>query len=87
MLGLSDAFAAGDIDKQADYLKEKLDFADFSDPEKLDEFLQRFTIMWDLENNSAAGIGGSNLLLSSSSGFDISPDLMLTINNLKLGGR
>ncbi|MAY62212.1 MAG: flagellar biosynthesis protein FlgF [Rhizobiales bacterium] len=87
VLGLSDAFAAGDIDKQADYLKEKLDFADFSDPEKLDEFLQRFTIMWDLENNSAAGIGGSNLLLSSSSGFDISPDLMLTINNLKLGGR
>lgn len=87
VLGLSDAFAAGNIDKQADYLKEKLDFADFSDPEKLDEFLQRFTIMWDLENNSGAGLGGSNLLLSSSSGFDISPDLMLTINNLKLGGR
>ncbi len=87
VLGLSDAFAAGDIDKQADYLKEKIDFADFSDPEKLDEFLQRFTIMWDLENNTGAGFGASNLLMSSSSGFDLSPDLMLTINNLKLGGR
>jgi uncharacterized protein DUF1217 len=87
VLGLSDAFAAGNIDKQADYLKDKLDFADFSDPEKLDEFLQRFTIMWDLDNNTSTEFGAANLLLSSSSGFDISPDLMLTINNLKLGGR
>ena len=87
VLGLSDAFAAGDIDKEADYLKEKLDFAAFSDSEKLDEFLQRFTIMWDLENNGVDGVGGANPLLSSSTGFDISPDLMLTINNLKLGGR
>ena len=86
VLGLSDAFAAGDIDKQAAYLEDKLDLDDFQDPEKLGDFLQRFTIMWDLENNSN-NFGTSSLLMSSSSGFDISPDLMLTLNNLKLGGR
>ncbi|TDH38256.1 DUF1217 domain-containing protein [Pseudohoeflea suaedae] len=86
VLGLSDAFAAGDIDKQAAYLEDKLDLGDFQDPEKLGTFLQRFTIMWDLENSSSS-LGTSSLLMSSSSGFDISPDLMLTLNNLKLGGR
>lgn len=85
-LGLPAEFAGTDVDRQAAMFDERLDLADFKDPEKLSKFLERFTVMWELENPSYSGID-SSLLLSSSSGFGISQDLMLAINNLKLGGR
>lgn len=78
--------AGTDVDRQADLLNSRLDMADFQDPEKVQEFLERFTALWELENPSYGGMD-STLLLSSSSGFGISPELMLTLNNLKLGGR
>lgn len=85
-LMLPAALAGSDIDRQAELLNSRLDLADFKDPEKVSEFLERFTALWELENPSSIG-ANSALLLSSSSGFGISPDLMLTLNNLKLGGR
>jgi len=75
-----------DIDRQADMINARLDVEDFKDPEKLDKFMQRFTALWELDNPSFSSVD-SSLLLSSSSGFGISPDLMLTINRLKLGGQ
>jgi len=85
-LGLPAEFVGTDVDKQADVINTRLDLADFKDPEKLEKFLQRFTVMWELENPTYSGFDPS-LLLSSSSGIGISQDLMLAINNLKLGGR
>lgn len=85
-LGFPAELAASDIDRQADLIKSRLDIEDFKDPDKLNQFMQRFTALWELDNPSFGSID-SSLLLSSSSGFGISPELMLTINNLKLGGR
>ena len=67
-------------------LKSRLDLDDFKDAEKLNTFMQRFTALWELDNPSF-GATGSSLLLGSSTGFGITPELMLSINNLKLGGR
>jgi hypothetical protein len=85
-LGLPSELAASDIDKQADLLKSRIDIEDFKDPDKLGKFLDRFTALWELQNPSE-GFADSSLLLGSSSGFGITPELMLSINNLKLGGR
>lgn len=85
-LGIPAEVAASDIDKQAEMLKSRLDLEDFKDAEKLNTFMQRFTALWELENPSY-GSTDSSLLLGSSTGFGITPELMLSINNLKLGGR
>lgn len=85
-LGIPAELAATDVDKQADLLKSRLDLEDFKDPEKLDKFLQRFTALWELENGSNDFLTSSSLL-GSSAGFGINADLMLSINNLRLGGR
>lgn len=85
-LGIPAEIAASDIDKQADMLKSRLDLDDFKDPVKLNEFMQRFTALWELDNPSF-GSSDSSLLLGSSSGFGISTDLLISINTLKLGGR
>jgi hypothetical protein len=85
-LGLPSELAASDIDKQADLINSRIDIEDFKDPEKLGKFLDRFTALWELQNPSD-GFADSSLLLGSSSGFGITPELMLSINNLKLGGR
>ena len=82
---LPDELAGTNVDRQAELLVSRLEIEDFIDPQRLDKFLQRFTALWDVANNAAQL--NSSMVLSSSSGFDISPDLMLEINNLKLGGR
>lgn len=83
VLSQPDEFALTDIDKQAAFFSEKLDFADFQDPEKLDRFLQRFTSLWEIANPTTVA---SSPLLTGSGAFGISGDLLLSINNLKLGG-
>ena len=85
-LGIPAEVASADIDKQAEMLDSRLDLDDFKDSEKLNTFMQRFTALWELDNPSY-GSADSSLLLSSSTGFGITPELMLSINNLKLGGR
>nr|WP_255561601.1 DUF1217 domain-containing protein [Pseudohoeflea sp. DP4N28-3] len=85
-LGIPDEFAGSDVDKQADFLESKIDIEDFQDPDKVTRSLQRFTAMWEIDNPSY-GSFDTSLMLSSSTGFGISEDLMLAINTLKLGGR
>lgn len=85
-LGIPFELAGTDIDKQADLISSRLDIEDFKDPEKLNTFMQRFAALWELDNPSY-GSYDSSLLLGSSTGFGITPELMLSINNLKLGGR
>ncbi len=83
VLSLPEEFALTDIDKQAELFSQSLDFDDFQDPEKLERFLQRFTSMWEIANPT---VDTSNVLLSGTNAFGISGDLLLSINNLKLGG-
>lgn len=83
-LSLPDQFALTDIDKQAELFTNSIDFTDFQDPEKLETFLQRFTSLWELSNPTS--VNTASVLLGGSSGFGISGDLLLSLNNLKLGG-
>jgi hypothetical protein len=85
-LGLPAELAASDIDKQAALFEKNFAIEDFKDPAKLARFIDRFTTMWELENPSY-GAYDPAALFSSQSGYGISPELMLSINNLKLGGR
>lgn len=84
VLQLPDEFAAADIDRQAEALEDAIDFTDFQDPSKLSAFLDRFTALWEM-NNSSDGYDPL-AVFGSSSGYGISPELLLSINNLKLGG-
>ena len=78
-------FAATDIDRQAAYYEDILNIEEFKDPSKVGKFLERFTAMWELEN--PVGSYDPLTAFQPSSLTGISTDLLLSINNLKLGGR
>jgi len=84
-LQLPAEFAATDIDRQSAYYEKALNLADFQDPAKVGTFLERFTSMWELENPT--GSYDPLTVFQSSSLTGISTDLLISINNLKLGGR
>lgn len=84
-LGLSDATAVADIDKQAEMIKSRLDIEDFKDPEKLSKFIDRFNNLWELKNGQSS-LNVPALLISSSPASGISSNLLMTLQNLKLGG-
>ncbi len=85
VLQIPDEAMGGDIDKLADHIGKKIDVKDCQDPEKVGKFLERFTALWELSNPSENYDPVS--VLGSGSGYGISTDLLLSINNLKLGGR
>lgn len=82
-LGLPDAIVQSDIDRQAALIEEKLDIADFKDPEKLDAFLQRFTTLWEIDNPSANAQPSIAPLFGQSTQMGISADTLLSIAQLK----
>ncbi|EKV26545.1 Flagellar basal-body rod protein FlgF [Caenispirillum salinarum AK4] len=53
MGGLPKEYAQVDIDKQAEYFKDKLPLEDLKDPKKLEKLLQSFLARADAEDNSA----------------------------------
>lgn len=81
-LGLPSSSALLDIDKQIAQIEDKLDVKDFKDPAKLAKFINRFTVLYDIENPPEGGSGGVGLLFEQS-GAGISGNLMLAIQNLK----
>lgn len=87
-LGLPEAIAAVDIDRQAEILNERLDFAAFQDPTALDRFLTRFAAQWDAQNGAA---GGDPILglFGVDAGVQptVSLDLAMSLSTLRLGGR
>ena len=83
--GWPSEIAASNIDKQAALIEKSLDIKGLQDPEKLGKFLERFTAMWDLNHMPADN--SSLSILGTQSGYGISSDLLLSINNLKLGGK
>lgn len=61
-LDLPDAVAAQNPDKLAVLLEERFDIEKFKDPEELDKFLQRFSLMYDIKNG-APGVVSNTLSL------------------------
>ncbi|WP_048647417.1 DUF1217 domain-containing protein [Nitratireductor soli] len=82
-LGFPDALAQANIDKQVDLIKERIDIEDFKDPDKVDEFLKRFTTMWELSNPSGSQLPSIAALYSQPAEYGISTDVLFTIAQLK----
>ena len=84
-LGIPAEAGAQDIDKQAALIESKLDVEDLKDPEKLDTFLTRFTSLYELEREPAT-LSPSLILIARPTEAGIGPELLLSLQNLKLGG-
>ncbi|MBZ6077600.1 DUF1217 domain-containing protein [Microvirga puerhi] len=80
-LGLPDEMAQAPIDQQAELLKNRLNLADFKDPEKLEKFLGRFSVRYDLENGTASS--PVMALFQGGDGSDISVDAMVSFSQLR----
>jgi len=78
--------SSGDLDKNAERIEEKLDFADLSDPKKLDKLLLRFTSMWELNQPTQNAIGSVGLLFAQPTEAGVNQDILASLQNLKLNG-
>jgi len=91
-LGISSYTSAENIDLQAQQLNNLLNYSDFQNPTKVQNFLERFTAQYDLNNggSSSSGLATSNivspLLTSTSSTTTFSTNLLMSLQNFKLGG-
>ncbi|PVB62707.1 DUF1217 domain-containing protein [Labrenzia sp. 011] len=89
-LGLPDAFAMGDIDKQAAYLEEQLDFEKISsDPDYLADFLTRFSALYDLSNGTQTTQSAALSVLGTTTSngvVQMGESLLASIQNFRLGG-
>lgn len=88
-LGISSYTSTQSVDTQAAQFDKLLTYSDFQDPAKVQTFLERFTAEYDFQNPTASSSTSSVLSLfdaSSSSSSGISIDLMMSMQNLRLGG-
>ncbi len=80
------------IDRQARQFDHLLTYSDFQKPAKVLNFLERFAAQYDLNNGSSltSGSAASNLvsplLISARSTTTFSAGLLMSIQNLRLGG-
>jgi hypothetical protein len=84
-LNISPLTSSQDITTQANTINSLLNISDLRDPAKLEKFIQRFAATYDSNNYDPA----SNPILSlfdPSSAVSISSDLIISLQNLKLGG-
>ena len=73
-LGIPAAASSQDLDLQARTITAKLNLSDFQDPVKLQKFIQRFTIMYDMTNNTASQDLPNALLVGDTPQFGVSAD-------------
>lgn len=83
-LGLSDEAARGSVDAQANLINRRLNVADFQDPDKLNKFLKRFSIMWDIQNNTPTAPA---LAVFGESNTGLSADLLMKLQTIRTGYR
>lgn len=86
-LGLPQAFALSDIDKQAAHLEKNLEFDKFAEPDYLAKFLNRFSALYDLSNGQAGATSPTLDLYGNGNGtIQMGEGLLASIQNLRLGG-
>lgn len=76
-LGLPAEIAMADIDAQARMIEDRLDLTQFTDPEKLDKFLGRFSALYDLEYGTV--VSPTQLLFSNSAGAAFGADMLMSL--------
>ncbi|MEM9028675.1 MAG: DUF1217 domain-containing protein [Pseudomonadota bacterium] len=84
LANLPESSSSVDIDRQAEILEERIDIEDFQDPVKLEELMQRFTVLWEMNNGSTSSTSTPNVLIAGSA-FGISESLLSQIQNFKKG--
>jgi hypothetical protein len=85
-LGISSYTSAENVDLQASQLDSLLTYSDFQNPAKVQTFLGRFAAQYDFNNPSASVPSTSALNLTSGTSTGFSTSLLMSIQNLKLGG-
>jgi hypothetical protein len=91
-LGISSYTSMEDIDKQAKQFDHLLTYSNFQKSSYVLNFVERFSAQYDLNNasSSTSGSGTSNivspLLTGTSSTTTFSTDLLMSLQNLRLGG-
>ncbi|WP_319411791.1 DUF1217 domain-containing protein [uncultured Cohaesibacter sp.] len=83
--GIPDEAAGADIDWLAEAIGDKIDVEKLSDPDYVDELVERFSILYDL-NNDTTSTEVPNVLISSSSVIGLDEDLLMSLQGLHLGG-
>ena len=81
---LPDEIGSADIDAQADMINRYLELEDLQDPEKLSKIIVKFSVLYDLENQSTTDPALS--VLTNAGGAGISADLMMSLAQLRTGG-
>lgn len=71
-----------DVDQQAKIVKKKLNLEDLADPEKVKKLVQRFTIMYDLENSPVTASPAS--ILSGGGSTGISSDTLWALSQIRM---
>jgi len=74
-----------DVDQQAKIVEKNLNLEDLADPEKLDKLIQRFTIMYDLENDTGMSAPAVSILSGDSGSAGISADTLWALSQIKMG--
>lgn len=70
------------VDQQAKILEDRLDLTELKDPEKLKKLVQRFTIMYDLENGFT-GSSAVDILNGSGASAGISADTLWALSQVR----
>ncbi|MGQ9369348.1 DUF1217 domain-containing protein [Azospirillum sp. ST 5-10] len=85
MLDLPDELGMLDVDKQKEILSKRMDVADFKDPEKVAKMLDRFAVMYDIQNGSATVAAATPSIGPLSGGgssiISIDPSITMTLLN------
>ncbi|MGQ3212802.1 DUF1217 domain-containing protein [Shinella sp.] len=81
---LPDEIGGADIDAQADMINRYLELKDLQDPEKVAKMIVKFSVLYDLDNQSTPDAALSVLTGSGNAG--ISADLMMSLAQLRTGG-
>lgn len=81
--GMPDSFASADIDKQVKLFESKFDINDFADADKLDQFMTRFTTMYEMKNPTSTVQTSVSVLFSQPTTIGVSTDLLMAMQQLR----
>jgi hypothetical protein len=89
-LGISSYTSAENIDRQAKQLDAMLTYSKFQKPGDVEKFLERFSAQYDLTHANSSTSGSTativSPLLTTGTTTSFSTDLLMSMQNLRLGG-
>ena len=81
---LPEEIGSADVDAQADLVERYLDMKELQDPEKVSKMIVKFSVLYDLANQTTTDPAVA--VLSGSGSVGISADLMMSLAQLRTGG-